>query len=464
MVDEASVPRPLLRSHPNTERKVRKKMLSLLPPKLHAAAPKDASLTVLMNWCRQHWSEQTHEAVCAEVLTAFKEAEYIVGKAADDNETEMEDRAAQRSSQHWALSLPTYMHFTSPIRRYADILVHRRLNRILEGEVALASSDPDLSTDRAAEHVDFVAGLKKAVDRCNNKKRDAQDASVDSVQLALSALVRARDGFDVSDAVITRIVLPSTGDSTDSEAAPTTVPKRRGSGKQRATVKKGAIEFYVPVAQCSRSVSFDILGLDIVSSSTEEAVACEPENVEADSGRATHESVVSVVVKPKAGGEEVHLKVLEPLSVRLVSEGADTGPNAKRWTVRFAWASASTTGFAPPPPPLSSPSSPSSGSELPADLATSGGRASPPSLPADLARSGGRSAPPPPPPGEGAPSSSEGGCSSLADADRGPKRWFSSLRLQQKERLDGAICAAAPCSPSSASIQEAATPVLIRCV
>lgn len=34
---------------------------------------------------------------------------------------------------HFALNLPVYTHFTSPIRRYADILVHRQLDCILQG-------------------------------------------------------------------------------------------------------------------------------------------------------------------------------------------------------------------------------------------------------------------------------------------------------------------------------------------
>lgn len=34
---------------------------------------------------------------------------------------------------HYALNVPLYTHFTSPIRRYADILVHRQLESILSG-------------------------------------------------------------------------------------------------------------------------------------------------------------------------------------------------------------------------------------------------------------------------------------------------------------------------------------------
>jgi hypothetical protein len=39
-----------------------------------------------------------------------------------------------QASGHFGLGLPTYTHFTSPIRRYADILVHRVVKALLKGE------------------------------------------------------------------------------------------------------------------------------------------------------------------------------------------------------------------------------------------------------------------------------------------------------------------------------------------
>ena len=57
--------------------------------------------------------------------------------------------------QHYALNAPLYTHFTSPIRRYADVLVHRQLDAILslsatESEIKFAM-DRD-SVAKVAQH------------------------------------------------------------------------------------------------------------------------------------------------------------------------------------------------------------------------------------------------------------------------------------------------------------------------
>jgi len=44
---------------------------------------------------------------------------------------------------HYALNTPLYTHFTSPIRRYADILVHRQLEAVLQGGDVKFTMDRD---------------------------------------------------------------------------------------------------------------------------------------------------------------------------------------------------------------------------------------------------------------------------------------------------------------------------------
>ncbi|KAF9222020.1 RNB-domain-containing protein [Gyrodon lividus] len=55
---------------------------------------------------------------------------------------------------HYALNIPLYTHFTSPIRRYADILVHRQLESVLQG-----GTEPKFTMDRDA--------VAKIAQQCN---------------------------------------------------------------------------------------------------------------------------------------------------------------------------------------------------------------------------------------------------------------------------------------------------------
>ena len=70
---------------------------------------------------------------------------------------------------HFGLALPRYAHFTSPIRRYADLLVHRALIR------GLRLGDGALAKDEAARFPDTAVHITATERRAQLAERDAID-------------------------------------------------------------------------------------------------------------------------------------------------------------------------------------------------------------------------------------------------------------------------------------------------
>ncbi|KAF9567331.1 SSD1 protein [Agrocybe pediades] len=77
---------------------------------------------------------------------------------------------------HYALNVPLYTHFTSPIRRYADVLVHRQLEAVLQG-----GADTKFTMDRDA--------VAKVAQQCNIKRDSAKLAQEQSAHLFLCVLI-----------------------------------------------------------------------------------------------------------------------------------------------------------------------------------------------------------------------------------------------------------------------------------
>jgi len=111
--------------------------------------------------------EPAGQVVTLAMLRTLTRAQYGVGKAL-----------------HFALATDEYCHFTSPIRRYPDLQVHRALDRALfEGGVVL-------SEEAEAQ----LASLEIQADHLSDRERNAEDAEREMSKLRAISWLRYRVG------------------------------------------------------------------------------------------------------------------------------------------------------------------------------------------------------------------------------------------------------------------------------
>ncbi|HAM36458.1 MAG TPA: ribonuclease R, partial [Elusimicrobia bacterium] len=85
---------------------------------------------------------------------------------------------SQAPGGHFGLASPAYCHFTSPIRRYPDLVTHRAVKALLQGR-------PEPSLAR---------GLKELAEHCSQRERLAAEAERRSVDLLRAELLKEKIG------------------------------------------------------------------------------------------------------------------------------------------------------------------------------------------------------------------------------------------------------------------------------
>ena len=101
------------------------------------------------------------------------------------------------NSGHFGLAYEAYAHFTSPIRRYPDLLVHRAIKAVLANRQVVPALGPvfgDGDGDGDGSGGDALARWEKLGNLCSVNERRADDASRDVEAWLKSYYVRERVG------------------------------------------------------------------------------------------------------------------------------------------------------------------------------------------------------------------------------------------------------------------------------
>ena len=165
----------LLRRHPKPHQKQLDDLLELCKSfgiKFNTTSSK----TIHESLAQFPLSSPEREVLVNLTMRPMKNAEYFCTGSVEDGEY-----------GHYALSVPLYTHFTSPIRRYPDVVVHRLL-------AASLGIDQPLHQEPAI--VDMIA------DHCNDRKLAAKRAGELSAEMFFGIFVRESGPLEENGTVV----------------------------------------------------------------------------------------------------------------------------------------------------------------------------------------------------------------------------------------------------------------------
>ena len=108
---------------------------------------------------------------------------------------------AQDNLGHFGLAYEAYTHFTSPIRRYPDLIVHRQIKTVLSGKW-----DPEIGATKAGQKKveKLETELSDIAYHCSTTERRADDATRDVIMSLKCQYIKQHIG-SVFDGVITGV-------------------------------------------------------------------------------------------------------------------------------------------------------------------------------------------------------------------------------------------------------------------
>ena len=101
---------------------------------------------------------------------------------------------------HFALATQTYCHFTSPIRRYPDLLVHQVLDDHLRGVIRRGSEESKATPHNLRE--EWADRLVRGASRSSSLERRAEEAEREMLKLRLIRYLEGRVGEEMSASIV----------------------------------------------------------------------------------------------------------------------------------------------------------------------------------------------------------------------------------------------------------------------
>lgn len=130
----------VLRNHKAPDRKKAEPLQKLMRERLGIKRFDMSSATAIYQSTQEIYRKHGKMlGLCVEMMimrAGMQQAEYFL-YGPDEDEEEDEEQCPH----HFALNFDYYTHFTSPIRRYPDVMVHRVLAALLEGNFEAAEEE-----------------------------------------------------------------------------------------------------------------------------------------------------------------------------------------------------------------------------------------------------------------------------------------------------------------------------------
>ncbi|KAF4044601.1 DIS3-like exonuclease 2 C terminal [Phytophthora infestans] len=176
-------PLAFLRHHPPPVSRAMDQALELLDKSdIKVDGRSTKQLTESLERVRHDHGDTTFVIAQALIIKPMKPAEYMVAG----------NGASSDSWRHYALNIPYYTHFTSPIRRYADVVVHRLLQESVVESSSLDTENPE------SRMVEFTS----VAQNCNEKKTTSKNAEKECDKVFLCAYVQHHGDIEVTGVVL----------------------------------------------------------------------------------------------------------------------------------------------------------------------------------------------------------------------------------------------------------------------